>query len=173
MKKTILFSAICLLAAIGVSADSVGQEKRMRVTLRAGHTYTFALEPGLCIHMENPGEYYPNEYRYKYKDITVVSGMDTLYSVADVAMLTYLGEFPAPTTGVKQVEEDVDLRLQEDGISVSGCKDKTVINVYAADGRQLFRGVAHNGTCFVPRNGLSKGVLIIKVNKKTIKLINR
>lgn len=175
MKKTFLFGAVSLMVALGCrAAGSAEQETRLRVTLPSGHTYTLALEPGLSICLEPGGRPEAGEnsnYRYIY---VVNAQQDTLYSVANAAMLSYVGSFPAPPTGVEQVGDDApDLRLQEDGISVSGCQGRTVVSVYSIDGKQCFRTVTQNGTCFVPRSGLPKGVLIIKVNNKAIKLNNR
>lgn len=175
MKKTFLFGAVGLLMALCVRAeDPAEQEMRLRVTLPSGHTYTLALEPGLSICLEPGGRLDTGEYREHQNTYVVNAQQDTLYSVADAAMLTYVGSFPAPPTGVEQVGDEMpDLRLQEDGISVSGCQGRTVVSVYSIDGKQCFRTVTQNGTCFVPRSGLPKGVLIIKVNNKAIKLNNR
>lgn len=166
--KKILFSAVCMLTALVAWAASAEPNQCLRVTLSSGHVCTLALEPGLCIHLVKEGELYPSKYI-----VVVNEQQDTLYSMPSVAMLSYSGDFPNPPTGVDQVEEDADLRLQSDGISVSGCPDKTVVSVYSVDGKQYFRAAAQDGRCFIPRNGLPKGVLIIKVNNKAIKLINR
>lgn len=173
MKKTILFSAICLLMATGASACPDGQEKRMRVTQPSGHTYTLALEPGLCIHLEKADQGNGSLYPGRKYIVVVNAQQDTLYTVADAAMLSYIGEFPAPPTGVEQVEGEAGVRLQEDGISVSGCPDKTVVSVYSVDGKQYVSATVQDGTCFIPRSDLPKGVLVIKMNNKAIKLINR
>lgn len=171
MKKHLLLSAICLLMATRASAGPEGQEKRMRVTQLSGHTYTLVLEPSLTIHLVAHGFSGPNA---NDQGIVIVNAQqDTLYSVAYAAILSYIGEFPTPPTGVEQVEEEAGVRLQEDGISVSGCPDKTVVSVYSVDGKQYFRATVQDGICFIPRSGLPKGVLVIKVNNKAIKLINR
>lgn len=173
MRKTTLFSTICLFTAMAAWAGQEGSEARMRVTMPSGHAYTLALEPGLCIHLVKAGRTETGEWIENDHIVVVNVQQDTLYTVNDVAMLSYLGNFPDPPTGIDQTEGEAGLRLQEDGISLSGCPAKAIVSVYSVDGKQYFRAVAQDGTCFVPRQGLPQGVLIIKVNNKAIKLINR
>lgn len=175
MKKTFLFSAIFLMMAAGMRAQSADSERLLRVTHRTGHTYDVALEPGLSIHLNTETTTSGNNTStWQWVAVENAQG-EEIFNLVGAAVLTYIGVFPDPPTGVEQVKEGGEpvLRLQADGISVQGCADKTPVSVWSVDGKQLFRTTVQGGTCFVPRSSMPRGVVIIKVNNKAIKMINR
>ena len=91
-----------------------------------------------------------------------------LFFVDDVASLSFEGDF----TGVSsQTTETLQYRLEADALYISGVKAGGDVAVYDLSGMLLQRLSVSGSSCRVPLDSFSKGMILVKVNGQTIKLM--
>lgn len=91
-----------------------------------------------------------------------------LFFVDDVASLS----FESDLTGVSsQTTEILQYRLEPDALYISGMKAGSDVALYDLSGMLLQRFSASGSSCRVPLDSFSKGMILVKVNGQTIKLM--
>lgn len=91
-----------------------------------------------------------------------------LFFVDDVASLSFEDDL----TGVSsQMSELLEYRLEPDALYISGVKAGGDVAVYDLSGMLLQRLSVSGSSCRVPLDSFSKGMILVKVNGQTIKLM--
>lgn len=95
---------------------------------------------------------------------------DVLFLLEDVATLT----FDSFMTGIQNLSEAVlSYRLDGDMLSISGITDCSSVKVYDLSGAFLSSVRVHEGSCLLSLASFPKGMLLIKVNSQTIKILKQ
>ena len=95
---------------------------------------------------------------------------DVLFLLEDVSTLT----FDSSVTGIQNLSEAVlSYRLDGDMLTISGITDCSFVKVYDLSGVLLSSVRVHEGSCILSLASLPKGMLLIKVNSQTIKILKR
>lgn len=93
--------------------------------------------------------------------------------VADVKKV-YLASSVTTAVGTQRQPSAPRIELTADGLRLSGLTAGTTVSVYAADGRQLLAPVAAtDGTLSISLGRQPQGMLIIKTNNQSFKLIRK
>lgn len=91
-----------------------------------------------------------------------------LFFVDDVASLSFEGN----STGVSsQIPETLQYRLESDALYINGVKAGSDVAVYDLSGILLQRISVSGSSCRVPLDSFLKGMILVKVNGQTIKLM--
>lgn len=86
------------------------------------------------------------------------------YELWKVSTFTY-----GTTTDIKQVSQDIHFALEGDRIIVDGKANK--VSIYSLDGKAVsISPIINNDKTIISLEGLTKGVYIIKINNKSIKI---
>lgn len=86
------------------------------------------------------------------------------YELWKVSTFTY-----GTTTDIKQVSQDTRFAWEGDRIIVDGKANK--VSIYALDGKTVsISPIINNDKTIISLEGLTKGVYIIKINNKSIKI---
>ena len=155
LKRIIFILALAAMPFVGCIADGV---KILIVNSKDGTQTSFALADEPMVSCEN-GE------------LAIVSGNRSFaLNLADGK--NYL--FALEPTGINAVQMDGKIQLENGFIVFSGLEAGSIVTVYTQDGILVRENKADvNGLAVVDMTGLPKGILILKSNKKNIKIINR
>ena len=86
------------------------------------------------------------------------------YELWKVSTFTY-----GTTTDIKQVSQDIHFACEGDRIIVDGKANK--VSIYSLDGKAVsISPIINNDKTIISLEGLTKGVYIIKINNKSIKI---
>lgn len=109
----------------------------------------------------------------------VASAMETRYDAADIAKITLVDNPDGAMTGIDGVAADGDegsrdFELENDRMLISGGRPGAVTRVFSVSGVPLGAfGADGRGCTTVPLSDLPKGVLIIRSEKLTYKIIKK
>lgn len=93
---------------------------------------------------------------------------DILFIVNDVASLSFEGDLSGVSS---QTSETLQYRLEPDALYISGVIAGSNIAVYNQSGILLQRFSVSGPSCRIPLNVFTKGMILVKVNDQTIKLM--
>ena len=86
------------------------------------------------------------------------------YELWKVSTFTY-----GTTTDIKQVSQDIHFAWEGDRIIMDGKANK--VSIYSLDGKAVsISPIINNDKTIISLEGLTKGVYIIKINNKSIKI---
>lgn len=91
-----------------------------------------------------------------------------LFFVDDVASLSFKSDLTGVTS---QTTEVLQYRLEPDALYICGTKAGSDVAVYNQSGILLQRLSVSGSSCRVPLDSFSKGMILVKVNGQTIKLM--
>ena len=100
----------------------------------------------------------------------------TGYDNSDVAYATlcWIDKEPTITTDVMQIPSQAVLIQSEGGIlTVRGIDDGTQVSIYGIDGTEAGSAIGRNGEALIGTNLKPGSVAIVKIGKKSVKVITR
>lgn len=154
MKRILLFFA-SLLAATGMYADQLAAVLHL-------------CNGSVCEIMISEASEIKIQGRLLEVKFPVSTGSGVLFFVDDVASLSFEDDL----TGVSsQMSELLEYRLEPDALYISGVKAGSDVAVYDLSGVLLQRLPVSGSSCRVPLGSFSKGMILVKVNGQTIKLM--
>lgn len=155
LKKTFIALILSALPIIGTMADGV---RFLVVNAKDGSKTTFGLVDEPILSLFN-GE------------LNVVSSSRTfVISLADVQNYTFSEE----STAIGETIKCENVKLENGFVVFNGLKFGDKVIVYTQDGKFLKESKSNtNGLAVLDLSGLPKGILILKSNTMSIKVINR
>lgn len=95
---------------------------------------------------------------------------DILFLLEDVATL----DFGQPTTEIDAVSASViSYRLDHEMLYMEGLQNQGTVQVYDASGVLLRQQPVRNGRCSLSLSAMPKGMLLVKVNHETLKILKK
>lgn len=155
LKRIFIAMMLSALPILGVFADSV---RFLVVNAKDGTKTTFGLA-------EEP------KISFSNGELKIVSSSRTFsLSLADIQNYA----FEEKSTGIADVLKDGNVKLENGFVVFNGLASGSKVAVYKHDGKLVKEGKADsNGFAIIDLSGLPKGILILKSNKTSIKVINR
>lgn len=155
--KRILFCFMVLFAIANAQADDLTAHLKMRDgTLREivlNESSEIELQRALLkVHAPVSTEY------------------DILFLLEDVATL----DFGQSATGMDDVSVSVlSYRLDHEMLYIEGLQNQGTVWVYDASGVLLHQQPVENGRCSLSLSAMPKGMLLVKVNHETLKILKK
>ncbi|WP_147401080.1 T9SS type A sorting domain-containing protein [Bacteroides sp. OF04-15BH] len=155
--RNIIFCIMVLLASASIHADDLTANLKMR----DGTVRQFIMNSSSEIELQKSLLKVHAPVNPEY---------DVLFLLEDVSTLT----FDSSVTGIQNLSEAVlSYRLDGDMLTISGITDCPFVKVYDLSGVLLSSVRVHEGSCILSLASLPKGMLLIKVNSQTIKILKR
>ena len=154
-KRFVIAMMLAVFPFLGTFADSV---RFLVVNAKDGTKTTFWLA-------EEP------KISFSNGELKIVSSSRTFsLSLADIQNYAFEEE----STGIADVLKEGSIKLENGFVVFNGLATGSKVAVYMQDGK-LFKEVKadSNGFAIIGLSGLPKGILILKSNKTSIKVINR
>lgn len=155
--KKIMFSIMALLASAGIHADNITANLKMC----DGSVSQIVIDASSEIELQ----------RSLLKiHAPVCKEYDVLFLLEDVADLSFEHSF----TGIHDIAgAALSYRLDGEKLSIDGITDASAVQVYDASGVLLNTVRVQNNACNIPLANLPKGMLLIKANRQTIKIVKQ
>lgn len=155
MKRNFIVLILAALPFVGTLADSV---RFLILDSKDGSKTEFAL-------VEEPKLSFANG------ELNIISSSRTFsISLSDIEKYAFSEE----STGIKDVLKDFSLKLENGFVIFSGLSIGSKVSSYMQDGKMIKEFKADDkGSALLDLSVLPKGILIIKSNKTSIKIINR
>lgn len=95
---------------------------------------------------------------------------DILFLLEDVATL----DFGQSTTEIDDASASVlSYRLDHEMLYIEGLQNQGSVRVYDASGVLLLQQPVRNGSCSLSLSAMPKGMLLVKVNHETLKILKK
>lgn len=155
--KKIMFCILTMLVGIGIQADDLTANVKMR-------------DGRVCqIVMDASSEIELQKFMLKVH-APVKTDWDVLFLLEDVANMT----FDSPFTGIQEVAgTPLKYFLNGEALSISGIEDCSFVQVYDESGILLNTVRVQEHSCNISLTDIPKGMLLVKVNRQTIKILKQ
>lgn len=157
MMKKIIFCFAALFVMTGARADDLLAHLQMRDrTVRQ-------------IVLDGNSEIQLQHFMLKVR-ASVSTEYDILFLIEDVANLS----FSQVPTGIDHVPASVlSYRWDNETLYIEGIQGDEAVSVYNVAGVLLYRQPVKNGTCNLSLSAMPKGMLLVKVNHETLKILKK
>lgn len=155
--KKIMFCILTMLVSTGIQADDLTANLKMR-------------DGRVCqIVMDASSEIELQKFMLKVH-APVKTDWDVLFLLEDVANMT----FDSPFTGIQEVAgTPLKYFLNGEDLSISGIEDCLSVQVYNESGILLNTVRVQDHSCNISLTDIPKGMLLVKVNRQTIKILKQ